>query len=147
MVNILMAANGLLLIIGGFKYPPRMVGMFCHYLLTLFLVASVTVTYKYRYSTMGKMAALSTMSVTNMTSLNITLYGMTNPTTKQEDLYVYPSDRTYMDDAKFIDNMFVFQLIALIVCFITANLGCFKVCNNNDLRDSQLKSSSVAVPE
>ena len=50
-----------------------MVGIFCHYLLTFFLIASVTVTYKYRYSTMGKMAALSTMSVTNMTTLNITL--------------------------------------------------------------------------
>ena len=69
---------------------------------------------------------------------------MTTPDAKQEDLYVYEGDSPYMDDAKFIDNMFVFQLIALIVCFITANLGCFKVCNNKDLRDSQLKSSLVA---
>ena len=73
MVNFLIAVNGFLIILGGWIYRTRMIGIFCHYLLTLFLIASVTVTYKYRYSTMGKMAALSTMSVTNMTTLNITL--------------------------------------------------------------------------
>ena len=74
---------------------------------------------------------------------------MTSPDVKQTDLTVNLNDRTYMDDAAFIDNMFTFQLIALVVCFATANLGCFKFCNRNDLRDSQLKStaSMIAQPE
>ena len=72
---------------------------------------------------------------------------MTSPDVKQTDLTVNLNDRTYMDDAAFIDNMFTFQLIALVVCFATANLGCFKFCNNNDVRDSQLKSTASIVPE
>ena len=73
---------------------------------------------------------------------------MATSDSKQSDLTVNLEDRTYMDDAAFIDNMFTFQLIALVVCFATANLGCFKFCNKNDLRDSQLKSTaSVVQPE
>ena len=63
---------------------------------------------------------------------------MTNPTTNQMDLSFNLKDRTYMDDAAFIENMFIFQLVVLIVCFVSANFGCFKWFNNNDLRDSQL---------
>ena len=71
---------------------------------------------------------------------------MTNPEVEQTDLSYNLKDRTYMDDAAFIDKMFTFQLIVLIICFVTANFGCFKWCNRNDLRDSQLKSSSIGVP-
>ena len=72
---------------------------------------------------------------------------MTAPDVLQTDLTFNLNDRTYMDDAAFIEKMFTFQLIALIVCFATANLGCFKICNRNDLRDSQLKSTTVSVPQ
>ena len=128
MVNLLMAMNGLLIVLGGWFYKPRIVGIFCHWMLTIFLIASVSVTYTYRYSTMGKMAALSTLSVHNMTALNITLAEVAQNKTGS-DLTVFPDERNYTDDAKLIDNMFTFQLIALIVCFLTANIGCFKVCN------------------
>ena len=74
--NLLMCINGVLIGLGGWHYKLRMIGMLMHYFLTAFLTICVYLTYKYRHSTMGQMAAISTMSVTNMTSLNITLYQM-----------------------------------------------------------------------
>ena len=77
------------------------------------------------------------MSVSNMASLNKTLTTMTKPSSeyKQIDLYHNPDDRTYQDDAILIDNMFIFQLVSLIVCFITSNFGCFKKWNDVEYKD------------
>ena len=59
-VLILLAANAILLVVGGFFYRSRMIGVFCHGCLTIFSVISVCMTYKWRYWDMGKLAAMST---------------------------------------------------------------------------------------
>lgn len=46
---VLAGINGVLLVLGGFFYKPRMVGMFCHWFLAIFDLASLIVTHKYRY--------------------------------------------------------------------------------------------------
>lgn len=52
--------NAVLLVLGGWFYKPRMIGMFCHLFLMIFALASLIVTHKYRYRDQGKLAALST---------------------------------------------------------------------------------------
>ena len=61
-----------------------------------------------------------------------------------DDSVLYDTNWTYADDADFIDKFFIFQLVTLIICLVTANFGCFKIGNNNNLRDSQV-TSSMAV--
>ena len=52
----------------------------------------------------------------------------------------YDPDRTYADDAKFIEKFFVAQIFALILCLITSNFGCCKCGNKTNVRDSQVAS-------
>ena len=118
-----MAVNGLLLVLGGWIYRCRMIGIFCHHFLTIFLLASVIVTYRYRNREQGQLAALSLM-----------------PSKTSSDTE-YDMGWTYADDANFIDKFFIFEIITLIVCLMTSNFGCFKIGNRNDLRDSQVTSS------
>ena len=56
---IFMAINAILLVLGGWIYRSRMIGIFCHHFLTIFLLASVIVTYRYRHREQGQLAALS----------------------------------------------------------------------------------------
>lgn len=120
---IFMAINALLLVAGGWIYRSRMIGIFCHHFLTIFLLASVVVTYRYRYREQGQLAALSLMP------------SQTTSTT------AYDPNRTYADDAEFIEKFFIGELIALILCLITSNLGCCKFGNKTNIRDSQVTSS------
>ena len=122
---IIMSINALLLVAGGWIYRCRMIGIFCHHFLTIFLLASVVVTYRYRYREQGQLAALSLMP------------SQTSSTT------AYDTDRTYADDAAFIEKFFVAELITLILCLVTSNLGCCKFGNNKNMRDSQVTSSMV----
>jgi len=108
---------------GGWVYRTRMLGIFCHHFLTIFLLASVIVTYKYRNREQGQLAALSLM-----------------PSKTSSDT-AYDETWTYTDDAKFIDNFFIFQLITLFVCLITSNFGCCKIGNSENVRDSQVTAS------
>ena len=86
---IFMAINALLLMAGGWIYRCRMIGIFCHHFLTIFLLASVVVTYRYRYREFGQLAAMSLMP------------SQTTSTT------AYDQNWTYADDAKFIEKFFV----------------------------------------
>ena len=92
-----MAVNGLLLVLGGWIYRCRMIGIFCHHFLTIFLLASVIVTYRYRNREQGQLAALSLM-----------------PSKTSSDTE-YDLGWTYADDANFIDKFFIFEIITLIV--------------------------------
>ena len=58
---IFMATNALLIMAGSWIYRCRMIGIFCHHFLTIFLLASVVVTYRYRYREQGQLAAMSLM--------------------------------------------------------------------------------------
>ena len=55
---------------------------------------------------------------------------------RYQDPDTFEPDWTYQDDANFIDKIWVWQLIVLFVTLITTNLGCLKICNRNDIRDS-----------
>ena len=115
--------NAVLLVLGGFFYKPRMVGMFCHHFLMIFDLASLITTHKYRYRDQGKLAAMSTQLSHSDSGDDFT------------------GEKTYVDDAAFIDKIWVWQLALFIVCLITSNVGCFKCCTRNDIRDSQVRSS------
>ena len=58
---VLMTVNAVMLVLGGWFYKTRMIGMCCHHLLLLVNLTSLVVTHKYRYRDQGKLAALSTM--------------------------------------------------------------------------------------
>ena len=118
--------NAVLLVLGGWFYKPRMVGMFCHSFLMIFDLASLIVTHKYRYRDQGKLAALSTQL------------------SHSDDGETFSGDRTYIDDAAFIDKIWVWQLILFIVCLLTTNIGCFKCCTRSDIRDSQVRSTMAS---
>ena len=118
-----MAINAVLLVLGGWIYRCRMLGIFCHHFLTIFLLASVIVTYRYRHREQGQLAALSLM-----------------PSKTTSDTQ-YDLNWTYADDADFIDKFFICELIALICCLVTSNIGCCKCGNNSNVRDSQVTSS------
>lgn len=107
-----MAINAVLLVLGGWIYRCRMLGIFCHHFLTIFLLASVIVTYRYRHREQGQLAALSLMP---------------SKTTSDSS---YDLNWTYADDADFIDKFFICELLALICCLVTSNIGCCK-CGNN----------------
>ena len=46
---VLTGINAALIVLGGWFYKPRMIGMFCHSFLTIFALASLIVTHMYRY--------------------------------------------------------------------------------------------------
>lgn len=81
---ILMGINAGLIMLGGWFYKPRMVGMFCHHFLLIFNLASLIVTHKFRNRDQGKLAAMSTF-----------------PSHEDNDTW------TYQDDASFIDKIWV----------------------------------------
>mmetsp|Transcript_35027 Transcript_35027/g.42899 ORF Transcript_35027/g.42899 Transcript_35027/m.42899 type:complete len:229 (-) Transcript_35027:440-1126(-) len=99
---VLAAINGVLLILGGWFYKPRMVGMFCHVFLMIFDLASLIITHKFRYRDQGKLAALSNL-----------------PSRAKSDSE-FDSDWTYKNDAEFIDKIWLWQLVLFIFCFITS---------------------------
>ena len=119
---VLLAANAILLVLGGWIYRARMLGLFCHNFLNVFLLASLITTHRYRYRDQGKLAALSTMP------------SRTISTTE------YDPNWTYQNDADWIEKFWVLQLVTFILCIVTSNLGCFKFCNRTDIRDSQVQS-------
>lgn len=102
-----MSINAVLLMLGACFYKSRMLGIFCHHLLTIFLLASVITTYRYRHRTQGELCALSLLPSHSSTA-----------------------GRTYADDAAFIDKFFMGELICLLVCLVFANVGCCKFGNN-----------------
>ena len=53
----------------------------------------------------------------------------------------FTTGHTYVDDAKFIETIWVYQLVVCIICIFTSNIGCFKCCNRKDLFDSQIHST------
>jgi len=121
---ILIAINAGLLILGAWFYKPRMIGLFCHHFLLIFNIASVVVTFKFRYRDQGKLAAMSIM-----------------PSRPLNDTAFDP-DWTYEDDANYIDKIFIWQCITLFLCLITSNFGCSKMFNSKySLKDSQVASS------
>lgn len=122
---ILMGINAGLIVLGGWFYKPRMVGMFCHHFLLIFNLASLIVTHKFRNRDQGKLAAMSIMPSKTISDTE------------------YDATWTYQDDANFIDKIWVWQLVTFFLCLITSNFGCFKVWNRTDLRDSQLRSTMM----
>ena len=80
---IFMAINGVLLMLGGWFYRCRLLGIFCHHFLSIFLLASIITTYKYRNRTQGELCALSLLPSHIST------------------------DKTYADDADSIDAYFI----------------------------------------
>ena len=120
-VMILTAVNAILLVVGGFFYRSRMIGIFCHSCLTLFSLISVIMTYNYRFRDQGKLAAMSTMSSRNITDTE------------------YDPNWTYEDDGKLITKLLWAQGITLILCLLTSNLGCC-VSKKNNLIGSQLSA-------
>lgn len=113
-----MAFNGVLLLAGGCVYRTRMVGVFVHALLTIFNIASLVVSWKFRNREFGQLAALSTMP------------------SRTVDDSSYDPDWTYADDAKLIEKLWWCQLVSLIVCLCAANLGCCKSKKANEVLDS-----------
>jgi len=122
-VGILMAINSLFLIFGGWVYRTRMIGIFCHDFLTLMALCSFIVTWRYRYRDQGKLAAMSTM-----------------PSHLKSETE-YDLTWTYQDDAKFIHTILIWQGVAIVLFICTGNLGCFKLMNKTDYRDSQVGGS------
>ena len=103
-----------------------MIGLFCHHFLLIFNLASVIVTFEFRYRDQGKLAALSPMP---SRTLNDTMYD---------------ENWTYADDADYIDKIFIWQCITLCLCLITSNFGCSKMFNSrHSVKDSQVTSSMV----
>lgn len=122
-ILVLMGINAGLLILGGWFYKPRMVGIFCHHFLLIFNLAALIVTHKFRNRDQGKLAAISLMPSKTLSDTE------------------YDTNWTYQDDAEFIDKIWVWQLVTFFLCLITSNFGCFKMCNRTDLRDSQFRST------
>jgi len=120
---ILMSTNSLFLMFGGWVYKTRMIGMFCHDFLTFLVLISFIVTWRYRYRDQGKLAAMSNMP-SHLKSE--TQYDMT---------------WTYKEDAEFIHKILIWQGVCFLVFLCTGNLGCFKIFNGNNVRDSQVTSS------
>ena len=127
----LVSANAVLLVVGGWVYRSRMIGLFCHHFLLIFNITSLVITHKYRNSQWGQLAALSTM-----------------PSKTISD-FEYDENWTYQDDAHFIDKMWAFQMVTFFLCLCTSNIGCFKIWNRTDIRDSQVRSTFRAsnVPD
>lgn len=122
-VFLLLAANAILLLLGGWYYKTRIIGIFCHYFLLILTLAALVVTHKFRYREQGQLAAMSTMP---SRTLNSTLYDV---------------NWTYQDDANFIEKIWVWELVTFFICLVTASFGCFKVWNRTDVRDSQVRST------
>ena len=119
----LISANSLFLIFGGWVYKTRMVGIFCHDFLTFLTLCSFIVTWRYRYRDQGKLAAMSIMP------------------SRLKSTTQYQMDWTYQDDAAYIHKMLIWQGVLFIIFICTGNLGCFKIFNSNDIRDSQVTDS------
>jgi hypothetical protein len=120
-VLILMTVNAILLVVGGFFYRSRMIGIFCHSCLTIFSLISVILTYKFRFQDQGKLAAMSTMP---SRTISETEYDLT---------------WTYEDDGKLITKLIWAQGITLILCLVTSNLGCC-VSKKNNVIGSQISA-------
>lgn len=88
-VLVLLACNAVLLVLGGWFYQPRAIGMFCHSFLTLINLVAVIITYRFRFRDQGKLAAMSTM-----------------PSRTDGD-NAYDLSWTYQDDAKYIEKIFI----------------------------------------
>jgi hypothetical protein len=99
--------------LGSWYYKPRMAGMFCHWFLTIINIASITVTYSYRHSLQGQISALSTAP-------------SRAASTEEMDS---SSDWNYTDDAAYIDKIFWFQVITMLISLGTSNMGCIEAGN------------------
>lgn len=122
-IFVLMGLNAVLLVLGGWFYKARMVGMFCHHFLLVITIAALVVTHKYRYRDQGVLAAMSTMPSKTLSSTE------------------YDPNWTYQNDAHFIEKIWAWEMVTFFVCLVTANFGCFKIWNRTDVRDSQVRST------
>lgn len=105
-VLVLMATNALLVVVGGWFYKPRMIGIFCHSCLTLASIISISLSYKFRYQDQGKLAAMSTMPSRTISDTE------------------YDANWTYQDDAKLITKLLWVQVVALVITIFTTSIGC-----------------------
>lgn len=70
----LIGLNAILTVFGAWNYTMRMTSIFCHNFLTIVNIASVIITYRFRYREQGQLAALSTMHSRTISDTQYDLY-------------------------------------------------------------------------